>query len=278
MTWGEYHKKSEQLAGEAEVAYYKGEADLAQELYCQAAELEEKALSVLDRQKTKTLGITSVSATALWYKAGQYQQARKVAEQWLASGSLPAFAMNQLDELLRKLPPKTSFSMKTTDEDLIDVRELGRYVKRKREAERLSLRGVAKLTGISPSTLSRIETARGFIPDAPTLARLTQWLQIPIERIVGLANRITESVPFVYPIERFPDKTLMNRYQIIISWDDESGTFTAEAPELPGCIADGVTRQEAVTQLETIIAEWIETAKELNRPIPQPRERRAAIQ
>jgi transcriptional regulator with XRE-family HTH domain len=71
-------------------------------------------------------------------------------------------------------------------EDLINVKELGRFVTRKREADHLSLRGVAKLTGVSPSTLSRIETAKGFIPDATTLAKLCQWLEIPIERIVGL--------------------------------------------------------------------------------------------
>jgi transcriptional regulator with XRE-family HTH domain len=89
--------------------------------------------------------------------------------------------------------------MSTGREDLINVRELGRYVKRKRDAERLSLRAVAKLTGVSPSTLSRIETAKGFIPDAPTLARLSQWLQIPIERIVGLASSDkSENAPVVY--------------------------------------------------------------------------------
>lgn len=89
--------------------------------------------------------------------------------------------------------------MTTGREELINVRELGRYVRRKREAERLSLRAVAKLTGVSPSTLSRIETAKGFIPDAPTLARLSQWLQIPIERIVGLASSDkSENAPVVY--------------------------------------------------------------------------------
>ena len=73
-------------------------------------------------------------------------------------------------------------------DDLINVKELGKYVTRKREAEHLSLRGVAKVTGVSPSTLSRIETAKGFIPDATTLARLCQWLEIPIERVVGAAS------------------------------------------------------------------------------------------
>ena len=89
--------------------------------------------------------------------------------------------------------------MGTSREDLINVKELGRYIRRKREVERLSLRAVAKVTGVSPSTLSRIETAKGFIPDAPTLARLSQWLQVPIERIVGLtSNNNTENAPVVY--------------------------------------------------------------------------------
>lgn len=70
----------------------------------------------------------------------------------------------------------------------VNVRELGKHVARKREVDQLSLRGVAKLTGISPSTLSRIETAKGFIPDATTLAKLCQWLSIPIERVVSVAS------------------------------------------------------------------------------------------
>jgi hypothetical protein len=104
MTWVEFHKQSEQLAGAAEASEYKGEAARARELYRQAAEWEEKALHVLDRQKVKTLGITAVSAAALRYKAGQLQQARNVAEDWLASGCLPPFAVAQLEELLKKLP------------------------------------------------------------------------------------------------------------------------------------------------------------------------------
>jgi len=78
--------------------------------------------------------------------------------------------------------------MKISREELINVKELGRHVARKREAEGLSLRGVTKLTGVSPSTLSRIETAKGFIPDATTLAKLCQWLSIPLERIVGVSE------------------------------------------------------------------------------------------
>ena len=55
------------------------------------------------------------------------------------------------------------------------------------------------------------------------------------------------------------------------SEDDKS--FIAEVPELPGCMADGKTYQEALSNAEIIISEWVETAKELGRPIPQPKGR-----
>ena len=63
------------------------------------------------------------------------------------------------------------------------------------------------------------------------------------------------------------------RYEIIIYWSDDDQTFIAEVPELPGCAADGSSYQEALAHVETIIHEWIETAKELGRPIPEPRGR-----
>lgn len=63
------------------------------------------------------------------------------------------------------------------------------------------------------------------------------------------------------------------RYEVIIYWSDEDEAFIAEVPELPGCAADGVTQQEALLELETIIDEWIEAAKELGRRIPEPRGR-----
>jgi predicted RNase H-like HicB family nuclease len=63
------------------------------------------------------------------------------------------------------------------------------------------------------------------------------------------------------------------RYEIIIYWSQADQAFIAEAPELPGCAADGATYQEAVTNLEVVIREWIETAQELGRPVPEPRGR-----
>ncbi|HOF88162.1 MAG TPA: type II toxin-antitoxin system HicB family antitoxin [Armatimonadota bacterium] len=62
----------------------------------------------------------------------------------------------------------------------------------------------------------------------------------------------------------------MIKYEIIIYWSNEDNAFIAEVPELPGCMADGGTYQEALANAEIIINEWIETATSLNRPIPLP--------
>jgi predicted RNase H-like HicB family nuclease len=63
------------------------------------------------------------------------------------------------------------------------------------------------------------------------------------------------------------------KYEIIIYWSDEDQAYIAEVPELPGCAADGPTYKQALANVEVIIREWIDTAKELNRSIPQPRGR-----
>jgi predicted RNase H-like HicB family nuclease len=66
-----------------------------------------------------------------------------------------------------------------------------------------------------------------------------------------------------------------SRYEIIIFWSAEDDAFIAEVPELPGCMADGSTYQEALANAEQIIQEWTETAKELGRAVPEPRGRLA---
>jgi predicted RNase H-like HicB family nuclease len=58
-------------------------------------------------------------------------------------------------------------------------------------------------------------------------------------------------------------------YGVIIYWSDEEEAFIAEVPELPGCAADGATYEEALAKVQGIIAEWIETAAELGRVIPE---------
>lgn len=63
------------------------------------------------------------------------------------------------------------------------------------------------------------------------------------------------------------------RYEVIIYWSDEDQAFIAVVPELPGCSTDGTTYQEVIANVETVIQEWIETAQELGRSIPEPRGR-----
>jgi predicted RNase H-like HicB family nuclease len=63
------------------------------------------------------------------------------------------------------------------------------------------------------------------------------------------------------------------RYEIVLYWSSEEEAFIAEVPELPGCAADGPTYQGALANAERVIAEWIETARELGRPIPAPKGR-----
>lgn len=63
------------------------------------------------------------------------------------------------------------------------------------------------------------------------------------------------------------------KYEVIIYWSEEDQAFIAEVPELPGCAADGDTYQKALTNVEVVIHEWIETAKELGRSIPEPKGR-----
>lgn len=63
------------------------------------------------------------------------------------------------------------------------------------------------------------------------------------------------------------------KYEIIIYWSKEDNAYLAEVPELPGCMADGASYQQALQNAEVIIQEWIETAQELGRHIPEPRGR-----
>ena len=65
----------------------------------------------------------------------------------------------------------------------------------------------------------------------------------------------------------------MNKYEIIIYWSDEDNLFIAKVPELSGCMSDGKTYQEALSNVNIIINEWIKTAKELGREIPRAKGR-----
>ena len=63
------------------------------------------------------------------------------------------------------------------------------------------------------------------------------------------------------------------RYEVIIYWSAEDEAFVAEVPELPGCAADGPTYEAAIANVKVVISEWIETAQQLGRSIPEPRGR-----
>ena len=65
----------------------------------------------------------------------------------------------------------------------------------------------------------------------------------------------------------------MTKYEIILYWSDEDEAFIAEVPELAGCAADGTTRQEALSNAEVVIAEWLETAREGGLPIRERKRR-----
>jgi transcriptional regulator with XRE-family HTH domain len=99
-------------------------------------------------------------------------------------------------------------------EATLNIEELGEYVKRKRQEEKLSLRDVAIKINVSASTLSRIENGIGT-PDSPTLARLASWLGIPLERLMkgSLLNGLDESArgeSYTDPVIYYPTESTPN--------------------------------------------------------------------
>jgi transcriptional regulator with XRE-family HTH domain len=96
--------------------------------------------------------------------------------------------------------------MKRTAKTFVNTEELGRAIRRKREGLGLSLRDVADETSVSASTLSRIENGTGK-PDADNIARLTSWLDVPMERILGGqgANSDAEKAVVYFARESTPE-------------------------------------------------------------------------
>ena len=103
MTWNELHTASETAAIQAEEAFRGGDSANARILYQRAAESEEQALAVVDWSKTRTRGITAVSAVALWYKALEFQRAEQLAHSMLADSQLPGFARVELRALVQAI-------------------------------------------------------------------------------------------------------------------------------------------------------------------------------
>lgn len=101
MSWLVHHTQSEEYASQAEKFHKRQETDRAAEFYCLSAEAEVNALNSLDVSKTRTIGITAVSAVSLYFKAQEFLQAKRIAYKWLATELLPSFAMEELENLLQ---------------------------------------------------------------------------------------------------------------------------------------------------------------------------------
>ena len=114
-------------------------------------------------------------------------------------------------------------------ESLINVAELGEYVKRQRQRLGLSLREVATTTGVSASTLSRVENGVGT-PDSATLARLAQWLGIPLERLMsGSLIAASSDSSTADPVVYFPTESTPNIVEAHLRADKNLRPETAKA-------------------------------------------------
>ncbi len=63
------------------------------------------------------------------------------------------------------------------------------------------------------------------------------------------------------------------KFEVIIYWSEDNQAFIAEVPKLPACVADGKTYRDALRNVEGVNQKWLETARELGRPIPKPKGR-----
>jgi hypothetical protein len=102
VTWLDWHKRSESLASEAHIAYRRGDRDRARQLFAEAATAEVNAAKDLQPNKSRTLGITAVSAVSLMMKADLLEEAEHLALGWLGQ-SLPPFAADQLRQLVQSV-------------------------------------------------------------------------------------------------------------------------------------------------------------------------------
>lgn len=108
MTWAEWHRLSETLASDALVALRAGNRADATALYSKAADAEEHAIGELDPSKQRTIGITTVSAVSLWFKAGEIVRAERLAFAALAKSSVPDFAVDDLRLLVQTIWTESS--------------------------------------------------------------------------------------------------------------------------------------------------------------------------
>jgi len=165
MSWLEYHSQSERLAAEAEVAKLHGRLDEASRLYRIAAEYESRALGELDASKARTLGITAVSAVALWYKAHDLDQAERLAYRWLTS-PLPAFAMEQLRDLVQRI-----WTQRAAERAGVKLAQGGRMTTDRLEDIR-NLRDVIAKNPSSVAELDLVEAVSELLAEVDLLSRV----------------------------------------------------------------------------------------------------------
>jgi hypothetical protein len=103
MTWSQWHSQSERFASEAELAMRRNDVSVADGLYLQAADAENNALLALEPSKTRTLGITAVSAASLWFKGKAFDKAEQLCYLMLSRPDLPEFATTQLRNLVQAI-------------------------------------------------------------------------------------------------------------------------------------------------------------------------------
>ena len=117
--------------------------------------------------------------------------------------------------------------MADQSKSLVNTVELGRAIRRKREELGLSLRDVADETGVSASTLSRIENGTGK-PDADNIARLTAWLDMPVERIMS-GRRTEAGEDGASAVVYFPQESTPNIVEAHLRADRNLSPETAKA-------------------------------------------------
>ena len=111
---------------------------------------------------------------------------------------------------------------------LVNTVELGRAIRRKREEMGLSLRDVADETGVSASTLSRIENGTGK-PDADNIARLTGWLNMPMERVMGAQQAGAGEESLAAAVHYFPHEATPDIVEAHLRADRNLTPETAKA-------------------------------------------------
>ena len=110
---------------------------------------------------------------------------------------------------------------------------------------------------------------------------MRRTLSTPRQPQLAEGGRASEAVPGeagpVRDSESEAGFQTMTKYEVIIYWSDEDGAFIAEVPELPGCMAHGITHEAALGNAQDAIRLWLDTAKEFGDPIPEPKGRRLIL-